>query len=69
MPITNLLYLYIHIIYNNFDIFLKNINIYIVIKRFVFIIKYSKKSKKKILYKIWLKYNKHKLYKVEKYKK
>lgn len=57
-----------NVVYDSFNVFLKTINIYIIIKEFVFVIKYSKKLKKEILHKIWLKYDINRSYKVKKHK-
>lgn len=57
-----------NIIYNSFDNFFKTINTYTIVERFVFAIKYSKKSKKRILCKVWLKCNKNRFYKIKRYK-
>lgn len=56
----------IYIVYNSFDIFFKAINTYVVTERFVFINKRDKKWKKKILCKVWLKYDKTNLTKQKK---
>lgn len=66
MRIMNLQPLFINIIFNCFDVLLKVVNIHIVIKRFALAIKYSKKSKKKIVYKFGLKCDKNGFYKVKK---
>lgn len=54
--------------YNSFDNFFKVVNIQVIAKKFVFAIKYSKTLKKKILYKVWLEYNKNRFYKAKRYK-
>lgn len=43
-------------------------NTHTATERFVFIIKYSKKLKKKILQKVWLKYDKRESYKAKRYR-
>lgn len=63
----NLEYSFTNIVYNSFDNCFQAVNIHIAIE-FVFVIKYNKKSKKKILCKVWLKYNKKRLYKAKRYK-
>ena len=67
MLIINLQLFFISIIYNSFDIFLKGMNSHMIIEHFVIKIKCSKKSKKEILYKLWLEYNKNRSYKAKRH--
>ena len=57
-----------HMVYNSFDIFFKAVNLHAATEGLVFAIKHSKKSKKGILYKVWLECDKSESYKVKKHK-
>lgn len=67
MYIINLQTSSINRVYDSFNDFFKAVNTYIATEEFIFVIKYSKKSKKKILRKVWPECDKSKSYKAKRY--